>query len=451
MTSNLTFIKEDGHPSLAERISKLPPAERDVLFQGLAEEECHSLFYDWNFWARPNQLSPKGNWFCWLVLAGRGFGKTRMGAEWLRTFVEGPTPMIAPAGGPARIALLSQTLADGRDVMVEGESGILAISPPEFRPRFETSRRRLIWPNGAQATLYSSEEPDQLRGPQHHLAWGDELAKWRHKEACWANLLMGLRLGETPRVMVTTTPRPDPLIKKLMSDPTTAVTHGATFDNAAHLSPDFLFHIRRLYEGTRLGRQELYGEILEDVLGALWNREVIDQNRVKEAPPLVRIVVAVDPPVSHGENADACGLVIAGICPLGHVYVLADQTTQGLSPHQWCTRALGAYDQFEADRLVAEVNQGGDLVETLIRQINPGVSYRGVRASRGKIARAEPVAALYERELVHHAGNFNALEDQLCTYTGEANEKSPDRLDALVWAITDLALGKNHQPRIRAL
>jgi phage terminase large subunit-like protein len=335
--------------------------------------------------------------------------------------------------------------------MVEGESGILAVSPPDFRPHYESARRRLLWPNGAQAALYSSEEPDQLRGPQHHLAWGDELAKWRHQRTCWANLLLGLRLGEAPKVMATTTPKPTPLIKQLRDDPTVAITHGATFDNRAHLSADFIYHIKRLYEGTRLGRQELYGEILEDFPGALWNRDGIDNARVKKAPPLTRIVVAVDPPVTHGENADACGIVVAGICGEGHTYVLADLTAQGLSPHQWCKKALLAYETFEADRLVAEVNQGGDLVETLIRQISPGVSYRGVRASRGKIARAEPVAALYERGLVHHVGGLNQLEDQLCSYTGEKGEKSPDRLDALVWAITDLALGNHSSPRIRSL
>ncbi len=447
----LSFVKQGGIKSPVEKLLGLDDQNFSEFFKDLGDQECQSLWYDWKFWARPNQLAPGGDWFCWLVLAGRGFGKTRMGAEWVRWHVEGTTPLSAPPGGLERIALVSQTLADGRDVMVEGESGILAISPPDFRPHYESARRRLLWPNGAQAALYSSEEPDQLRGPQHHLAWGDELAKWRHQRTCWANLLLGLRLGESPQVMATTTPKPTPLIKQLRDDPTVAITHGATFDNRAHLSSDFIYHIKRLYEGTRLGRQELYGEILEDFPGALWNRDGIDDTRVKKAPPLTRIVVAVDPPVTHGENADACGIVVAGISSEGHTYVLADLTAQGLSPHQWCKKALLAYETFEADRLVAEINQGGDLVETLIRQISPGVSYRGVRASRGKIARAEPVAALYERGLVHHVGGLNQLEDQLCSYTGEKGEKSPDRLDALVWAITDLALGNHSSPRIRSL
>ena len=262
---------------------------------------------------------------------------------------------------------------------------------------------------------------------------------------------MGLRLGHRPRVMVTTTPKPTALLKKLIKDTTTAVTHGSTFDNATNLSGDFLFHIKRLYEGTRLGRQDLYGEILNDVPGALWIRAVIDKGRVSNAPPLSRIVVAVDPPVSHGEGANSCGIVVAGRADDGQVYVLADLSAAGLTPNQWGMKALTAYEQFEADRLVAEVNNGGDLVETLIRQLNPAVSYRAVRASRGKIARAEPVAALYERGLVHHAGIFNELEDQLCSYTGERQEKSPDRLDALVWAVTELALGQIAVPRIRKM
>ena len=383
------------------------------------------------------------------MLAGRGFGKTRMGTEWVRLNVEGRTPLSAPTGDVERIALVSQTMADGRDIVVDGESGLLANAAPGYRPLFEASKRRLVWPNGVLATLYSAEEPDQLRGPQHHLAWGDELAKWRHQEDCWANLLMGLRLGQHPRVMVTTTPKPTALLKKLIEDGTTAVTHGSTFDNAANLSGDFLYHIKRLYKGTRLGRQELYGEILDDVPGALWTRAVIDQGRISKVPPLARIVVAVDPPVSHGEDANSCGIVVAGKAKNGQVYVLADLSAGGLTPNQWGMRALSAYEQFEADRLVAEVNNGGDLVETLMRQLNPAVSYKAVRASRGKIARAEPVAALYERGLVHHAGSFNELEDQLCSYTGEAREKSPDRLDALVWAVTDLALGHVAVPRIR--
>ena len=447
----MQFITDAGHKSLAETVAGLSKEDQEKAFQGFTDRECRALLYDWKFWARPNQLPPAGDWYCWLVLAGRGFGKTRMGTEWIRLNVEGRTPLTAPSGDIERIALVSQTFADGRDIVVDGESGLLANAPPGYRPTFEPSKRRLVWPNGVMATLYSAEEPDQLRGPQHHLAWGDELAKWRYQKDCWANLLMGLRLGKAPRVMVTTTPKPTALLKKLINDNTTAVTHGSTFDNATNLSDDFLFHIKRLYQGTRLGRQELYGEILNDVPGALWIRAMIDKGRVSNAPPLGRIVVAVDPPVSHGEDANSCGIVVAGKAADGQVYVLADLSAAGLTPNQWGMRALTAYEQFEADRLVAEVNNGGDLVETLIRQLNPTVSYRAVRASRGKIARAEPVAALYERGLVHHAGIFNELEDQLCSYTGERQEKSPDRLDALVWAVTELALGQVAVPRIRKM
>lgn len=450
MSRGIGFLTLDGRASPAEQLAASAGRSLDQAINDFSAKECRRLLYDWRFWARPNQLAPAGDWFCWLVLAGRGFGKTRMGAEWVREFVEGRSPLMAP-GKKSRIAFLSQTLIDAREVMVDGESGIVATSRPGFRPSYETSRRRLVWPNGATATLYSAEEPDQLRGPQHHLAWGDELAKWRNQDAVWANLLMGLRLGEAPRVMVTTTPRPTRLVKRLVADPTTAVTYGSTFDNAAHLSPEFLYHIKRLYEGTRLGRQELNGEILEDIEGALWHRGLIDRARVRTSPDLVRIVVAVDPPVSKGPEANNCGIVVAGRCEQGDVYVLADLSEGGLSPNQWASKALAALEHFDGDCLVAEVNQGGDLVETVLRQISPHVPYRAVRASRGKMTRAEPVALLYERGLVHHAGCFDALEDELCSYTGEPGEVSPDRLDALVWAITDLVLKSGQPPRVRML
>lgn len=438
-------------PSVAQKLARLPEAERAQLFADMSDQDCIDLFYDWQFWARKKQMPPSGDWFCWLVIAGRGFGKTRLGAEWIRARVEGASPMSALAGAPARIALVSQTIADGRDVMVEGESGLLSLSPPDQRPKFEISRRRLIWPNGAIAHLYSSEEPDQLRGPQHGFAWCDELAKWPTPDACWANLLLGLRLGDHPQVVVTTTPRPIALLRAMVNDPAIVVTAGSTFENAANLSPAFVRQVSRLYGGTRLGRQELDGLILEDVPGALWNDEMIDHARVRHAPEMRRVVVAIDPPVSHGEAANLCGILVAGVTGDDEFYVLADRSCQGLRPHQWMHRALAAYQEFEADRLVAEVNQGGDLIETLLRQEAPHVAYRAVRASRGKITRAEPVAALYERGLVHHVGCFEALEAQLRSYTGDAAEGSPDRLDALVWAISDLAQGLGMDPRIRIL
>lgn len=438
-------------PSIAENVARLDACELTELLSELSDEDCENLLYDWEFWAREKQKPPPGDWFCWLVTAGRGFGKTRLGAEWVRSSVEGASPLVAPAGAPERIALVSQTIADGRDVMVEGESGLLLVSRPDHRPKFEISRRRMVWPNGIVAHLYSSEEPDQLRGPQHGIAWCDELAKWGAPEASWSNLMLGLRLGSRPRVVVTTTPRPIALLKALVSDPTTVVTAGSTFENAAHLPPTFVDQVSRLYGGTRLGRQELDGLILEDVPGALWTDEMIDTARVSKAPLLRRVIVAIDPPVSHGEAANLCGIIVAGVALDDHFYVLADKSCQGLRPHQWMHRALAAYQEFEADRLVAEVNQGGDLIEALLRQEAPDVAYRAVRASRGKITRAEPVAALYERGLVHHVGCFKALEAQLRSYTGDVADGSPDRLDALVWAISDLARGLDRNPRVRAL
>jgi phage terminase large subunit-like protein len=444
--ANKFFIPD---PSIAERISRLPKAKRHSLMSNFSDEECELLLYDWWFWGRKNQFQPAGHWYCWLVLAGRGFGKTRMGVEWIKTCVEGDSPLSSPKNSPQHIALIGQTQADGRDVIIEGESGFLANCRPGFRPKFEVSKRRLVWPNGIIAHLYSADEPDQLRGPQHHLAWGDELAKWKNGEECWSNLLFGLRLGKYPRVMVTTTPRPIQLLQKIIADPKTFITKGSTFDNSSNLSPVFIQQITRLYEGTRLGKQELDGELLEDVVGALWSHDLIDSGRCSEPENLVRIVVAVDPPVSHKKTSDACGIIVAGMDVNGHVYILADRSQKGLSPLGWAREALKAYRDYSADRLVAEVNNGGDLVEAVLRQIDDTVSYKAVHATRGKILRAEPVAALYERRLVHHTSPMKALEREMCHFTGASGESSPDRLDAMVWAVTDLAINPTSSPRIR--
>lgn len=382
-------------------------------------------------------MAPVGDWFVWLVMAGRGFGKTRMGAEWVREIVEGSKT-------PVRIALVAETAADARDVIVEGESGIIAVSPPEFRPHYEPSKRRLTWPNGSTATTYSATDPDQLRGPQHHYAWCDEIAKYAYVEDFWSNLIFGLRLGTDPRALVTTTPRPIKLLRSLLADPRTVTTRGATYDNAANLAPSALAEMRRRYEGTRLGRQELDGEIIDDVPGALWARDMLDRDRIgaEDYPDLRRIVVAVDPPVTSGENADECGIVVAGIDSAGEGYVLADRSTKGQTPEQWARAAVKAYHEFSADRLVAEVNNGGELVEHVMRKVDNRISYRAVRASRGKVIRAEPVSALYEQGKVHHCGGFPELEDQMCSFTSDFDSKamgySPDRVDALVWALTDL-------------
>ena len=372
----------------------------------------------------------------WLLLAGRGFGKTRTGAELIRA--------RAMARTARRLALVAPTAGDTRDVMVEGESGILAISPPWERPRYEPSKRRLTWPNGAIATLYSADEPERLRGPQHDAAWCDELASWRYPEA-WDMLMFGLRLGTDPRVVVTTTPRPTKLIRELIVDPTVVVTRGSTHENRANLAPGFLGEIVRKYEGTRLGRQELEAELLEDVPGALWNRGVIEAARARSAPVLIRVVVAIDPAVSSTDEADETGIIVAGKDEEGQGWVLADASGR-YQPAEWAKTAISAYRAHRADRIVAEVNNGGEMVEATLLMIEPNASFAAVRASRGKVTRAEPVAALYEQGRVYHLGAFPRLEDQMCAFTanahGDFNTRSagysPDRVDALVWALTDL-------------
>lgn len=390
------------------------------------------------WWARPNQLAPEGDWATWLVLAGRGFGKSRSGSEWLRERWK---------AGASRIAIVAETAADARDVLVEGPSGILAVSPKADRPLYEPSKRRLTWPNGAVGTLYNGTEPDQLRGPEHDTALVDELAKYREAQDTWDNLQFGMRRGDRPQVMVTTTPRPLPIIKAILADPTTVVTRGSTFDNAANLPERFLAAVRTRYEGTRLGRQELFAEILDDLPGALWSRDAIDAGRVRAAPEMRRVVVAVDPSGTRGasDDGDDIGIIVAGVGIDGRGYVMADRTCK-LSPDGWGRRSVEAYREFRADRIVAERNFGGAMVEHVIRTVDPKVSFREVTASRGKVARAEPVAALYEQNRVAHVGTFPELEDQMVNIApdGYVGNGSPDRADALVWALTELMLaGEN--------
>jgi phage terminase large subunit-like protein len=385
-------------------------------------------------WARPDQLSPEGNWQRWLIQAGRGWGKTRTAAQWIieQTYSKG-----------RRLALIGRTTADVRDTMVEGESGIIACSHPKWRPRYEPSKRRLTWPNGTIATTYSADEPDLLRGPQHHAAWADELASWFYPDA-WDQLLFGLRLGKDPRVVISTTPRPTSIIRDLIKDPTTVVTRGRTRDNAANLPDAFLNKIISKYEGTRLGRQELDGEVLDDTPGALWNYAMLDSLRVKEAPQMARIVVALDPAVTANEDSDETGIVAVGLGYDGKGYVLRDAT--GIyTPNEWAQAAVHIAHDLRADAIVAEVNQGGDMVERIIRTVDQNIRFRSVRATRGKALRAEPVAALYEQGRIHHIGAFAKLEDQMCTWSPLTSSKSPDRLDALVWGITELMLGSNEQ------
>lgn len=382
---------------------------------------------------REAQTPPSGDWRTWLVMAGRGFGKTRTGAEWVRE--------QALSHKDARIALVGSTAADVRDVMVEAL--LVTCDRYAFRPRWHKSERRLDFPNGARAWTYSAEEPDRLRGPQHTHAWSDEVAAWSYPET-WDMLQFGLRLGANPRQVATTTPRPVPIVKDLLSQRASGavvVTAGSSYDNAANLAPAFIEQIIIRYEGTRLGRQEIHAELLEDVPGALWTLALIDDTRVREAPPLRRIVVGVDPAASDGEHAAETGIVVAGITGRGaeaHGYVLADATVRG-SPNDWARAVVAAYRRHGADRVIAEINNGGAMVEHTLRTVDRSLPITVVHASRGKIARAEPVAALFEQGRVHHVGSFAALEDQMTTYDGSGD--SPDRLDAMVWALTDLMLG----------
>lgn len=390
----------------------------------------------WGDTRRANQTPPDGDWRTWLVMAGRGFGKTRTGAEFIREEIM--------AGRARRVALVGPTAADARDVMVEGESGLLAVCERYgFRPTYEHSKRRLTFPNGARAWTYSAEEPDRLRGPQHDLAWSDEIAAWQRPDS-WDMLQFGLRLGANPRQIATTTPRPVPVVKYLLSQRESGmvvVTSGSSYENAANLAPAFVEQIIRRYEGTRLGRQEINAELLTDTPGALWTLALLDETRVRETPLfLKRIVVGVDPAASDGENAAHTGIVVAALSIAGHAYVLEDATASG-SPNDWARAVVAAYQKHNADRVVAEINNGGAMVEHTLRTVDRRLPITVVHASRGKLTRAEPVAALYEQGKVHHVGSFIALEDQMTTYDGSG--ESPDRMDALVWALTDLMLDED--------
>lgn len=405
-----------------------------------------ALAHHWPFWRRDDQTPPEGDWRCWLLLAGRGFGKTRTGAEWVRACAE--------ADGNLRIALVGATMAETRAIMVEGESGLLAIAPEEMRPDFEPSLRRLTWPNGAIATLYSAAEPEGLRGPEHHMAWADECAKWEHGERAWDNMALSLRLGMQPRIVATTTPRPVPLVRRLMGEAGVVMTRGRMADNALNLAKPYVAAMHGIYGGTRIGRQELDGELIDDVEGALWTRAMISVAFSASVPVLRRIVIGVDPPA--GSTGDACGIVVAGLSEDGCGHVLADASVAGCSPDGWARAVAKAARDWHADRVIAEANNGGLMVESVLRGADNALPVRLVHASRGKVARAEPVAALYERGRVAHAGRFPALEDELCglaaggAYHGPG--RSPDRADALVWALTELMLGDaTAQPRVRLL
>lgn len=454
----------------AEHIAMLPAAERQRELRRFDEDEARVMLLDWHAWARAEQLPPPGDWRAWLMMAGRGFGKTRAGAEWVRG--------IAEADDAARIALVGATLGEARRVMVEGESGVLAIAPAALRPRFEPSLNRLRWPGGAVATLFGAAEPESLRGPQHSHAWADEIAKWAYGQVAWDNLMLGLRLGERPRALATTTPRPVPLVRALVAAAReagagpektatatgpgtgtgtaarTVVTGGRTIDNAANLPAAFLDAVLADHAGTRFGRQELDGVLLEEVPGALWPRALIERCRVRVAPVPVRVVVGVDPPAGIG--GDACGIVACALGGDGRGYVLEDASVAGLSPEGWARAVADAAARHGADRVVAEANNGGAMVASVLRAAQAALPVRLVHASRGKVARAEPVAALYEAGRVAHVGAFPALEDELaglCAGGGyHGPGRSPDRADALVWALAALMLAPGGgQPGLRRL
>jgi phage terminase large subunit-like protein len=422
----------------------------------LTPEDIAFLATDWQVWARDDQLppvtTPAGDpWRVWLILGGRGAGKTRAGAEWVRAKALGLPPF---ANQPcARIALVGETLGDVRHVMIEGVSGLLSIHADHERPRFEPSKMQLTWPNGAIAQMFGGDNPESLRGPQFDAAWVDEIAKWREPDHGFDMLQFSLRLGDFPQMVATTTPRALPLLKKLLADPSTVVTRSRTSDNATNLAPTFVSEMSRRYAGTALARQELDGEIVDTRAGALWRRDWIDAHRVEHVPELQSIVVAVDPPVTATASSDACGIVVAGLGPDGRAYIISDRTIQGREPNIWARATIAAYKDFMADRVVAEINQGGDLVVSVLRQVDPGVAVQKVRATRGKWLRAEPVAALYAEGRVSHVGSYPQLEDQMCAFgaDGLSAGRSPDRLDALVWALTSLLLGTGRDPAIRPL
>ena len=415
--------------------SLLEQAARKVgvkgLLSGLTPGEQEALLYDWRLWARPSQLPPPGDWLTWLIMTGRGWGKTRVGAETVRTWIEG--------GEASRIALVGRTPADVRDTMVEGESGILACCPPRQRPVYEPTKRKLTWQNGATALTFTSYEPDQLRGPQFERIWWDELQSFQYLRETWNNGQLALRLGK-PRQIITMTPRPVGVLKEIIANSTTVLTRGTTYENRANLSPAFYDQIVSRYEGTTLGQAEIYGLLLEDVPGALWTRSLLDRTRVPAVPDgvsLVRVFVGVDPPGGVTE----CGIVCAGRGSDGHFYVLADRSRKA-TPDAWAGAVIDCYEEYSADRVVAERNFGGDMVESTIRQAAKSrgryVSFKPANASRGKTIRAQPVVAMYEQGRVHHVGSFPDLEDEQCLWVDGETRESPNRLDALVWAVTEL-------------
>ena len=433
--------------SPAAWLASLEKSDRDRFLDGLSPEALAALPYLFAFWARGgHQLPPPPPWRTWLMLGGRGSGKTRAGAEWVRSQVEGATP-LAP-GAARRVALVAETWEQGRDVMVDGLSGLVACSPPDRRPVWVATRRKLVWVNGAEAQLFSAADPESLRGPQFDLAWCDELGKWRLGRDAWDMLQFGLRLGATPRQAVTTTPRDTALLREIHDAEGTVVTSAPTADNSAFLAPGFVEAMRTRYGDTALGRQELEGDFVRDPPDALFLRADIEAARVAAAPDLDRVVIGVDPPTTSGPRADECGIVVAGRAG-DRIYVLADESVRAVAPSLWAARVVEAWRRWRADRIVAETNQGGEMVVETILGADPAAPVVSVRASKGKTLRAEPVSLLYARGRVRHVGAHPALEDQLCGFG--PGGRSPDRMDALVWAVSDLMDDHRGPPRIRSL
>lgn len=399
-----------------------------------SEAEKLALAWSWRQTARPSQLLPGGDWTYWLIMAGRGFGKTRTGAETAREWVK---------RGFRFVNLIGATADDARDIMVQGESGILACCPPWERPEYKPSQRKLVWPNGAESLIFTADEPERLRGKQHEKLWADEVGAWRYADA-WDQAKFGLRLGNNPQAVITTTPRPTRLVREIMADPAAVITRGNTAENRENLAPSFFDAILRRYEGTRLGRQEINGELLDDNPNALFKRADIDAGRVSQAPEMVRVVVAIDPAATSDAGSDETGIVIAGIDAKGDGYVLGDKSMRA-TPEGWARAAILAYADHKADRIIAESNNGGEMIASVIRSVDSGVPVKLVPASRGKAIRAEPIASLYEQHRVHHVGGFAQLEDQMVEFNpADPNRKSPDRMDALVWALTELMVVNNN-------
>lgn len=433
----------------------LSQRERSDLLSSLTALESALLEYSWSLWARPEQRPPEGwtqgSFLTWLILGGRGMGKTRPGAETTIAKAE----EIGKHYREGQIALIAKDPGDARKVMLEGESGILKISPPWFRPHWEPSKTQLTWPNGVVANIFSSEQPDDLRGPQHHFGWWDEPAKAKHPQETWDMYQFGLRLGQCPQTVITGTPRPIKTLKDIIADPTTVVTRGKTRDNESNLAPSFIRYIYRKYQGTRLGRQELDAELLDDTEGALWNLTMIDKARVSRIPKLVKIVVGVDPqgadPKEDPEEEDNAetGIVGVGVDDRGDLYVLADRSDH-YTPDEWGTVAVELAWELGAEEIIGEINNGGAMVEFVVRtaaeklmarqQRSESYTFKKVTASRGKRTRAEPVSQRYEQGRAHHVGSFPDLEDQMCTWI--PGMKSPDRMDALVWGVTALCFGE---------